>query len=108
MLFRSLGTAQGNPWLTAVFSQRWLCFLGEVGFSWYLLHMGVFQCVNAAGPASPVLRFALAFAGCCVVSWLGFHGVEAPAMRWGHRRLQRSRPEKAGESGGTERRRLAA
>lgn len=78
-----LATAQGQPMLAALFRNPILRFMGITGFGWYLLHMAVFQAINATFAVSPQVKFAIACASCAAVSWLAYVAIERPFMALG-------------------------
>jgi peptidoglycan/LPS O-acetylase OafA/YrhL len=83
--------AQGNRYLQAIFNSRILRFMGIVGFGWYLLHLQVFQIVNAyINPG--VTRFLVATVAIASCSWLAFVLIESPCIRAGKLLSRKIRP----------------
>ncbi len=64
-----------NKWLSA----KWLRYTGLVGFSFYLLHMGIIYNVNRLELPSYVLFFISA-AGTYIVASIGFYMIEKPSI----------------------------
>jgi peptidoglycan/LPS O-acetylase OafA/YrhL len=87
-------------WLARFFSNRLLCLMGILGFSWYLLHFPVFQLLNLIRerlaidiPAQNAFWFLMAWVTCAGVSWISFRLVEMPVMKLGRWLEGKTRPE---------------
>ena len=70
----------GNP-LNRIFNNRVLGYFGVVGFSFYLLHMLVFQYLNSTELADPRLKFLLSLFLVTSLSTITFHLIEKPSIK---------------------------
>lgn len=71
---------QSGP-VSAVFSNRWLVFLGEISFAFYMVHQIVIRYVGStslSGSEAAFMAFALSLAAATILHF----GVERPAMKW--------------------------
>lgn len=65
--------------LNKIFKQRWLRYMGIVGFSWYLVHFEVLKQVNTL-QVEPYQKLILSFICCAVLSGALFFLIEKPFM----------------------------
>lgn len=70
----------GNPLMNSFFSSGLLRFIGRVGFSYYLLHMAVFETLNQTDLSSPI-KFFLSFGIISSISWISFTMIEKPSIK---------------------------
>lgn len=77
-------TAQTQGVIYKIFNQQWLCYMGRVGFSWYLIHLFVIQQVNHLQLVPPLL-FLLSTMGCILLASVLFYLVEKPFIDWGRK-----------------------
>lgn len=78
----------GNPWLNQFFRNRLLRLIGKVGFSFYLLHMVVFQIINTFDIASPI-KFFISFVSILILSMTTFQIIEKNSINWSYRLINR-------------------
>ncbi len=64
----------GSP-VQRLFSWKPIRFIGIIGFSFYLLHMAIFQCINLT-EINPTLKFILAFLFTSLISLISFLSIE--------------------------------
>lgn len=69
-----------NPWLNKFFELRLLRFIGTIGFSFYLLHMAVFEQVNRL-EIHHTIKFFLSFVLISTVSYISYYLIEKPSIK---------------------------
>ncbi len=69
----------GNP-LNKLLSNRFLGYIGVVGFSFYLLHMGVFRAMNTFTDWTGSVKFFVSFALVLGVSTVTYRLIEKPSV----------------------------
>lgn len=74
----------GNPQLNKYFKNKLLRLIGKVGFSFYLLHMAVFEIINSTNIASP-LKFLISFGIVMLVSMTTFRLIEQNSINLSYR-----------------------
>jgi peptidoglycan/LPS O-acetylase OafA/YrhL len=72
----------GNPYLKKILSHWTISWIGKLGFSIYLSHMGIIYIVNYFNLA-PFAKFGLSIILCIAFSYLTFHIIEKPFMKLG-------------------------
>ena len=78
----------GNPLMNNFFSSGLLRFIGRVGFTYYLIHMGVFEALNQT-ELSPQVKFFLSFGIISGISWISFMIIEKPSIKLAYRLIDK-------------------
>lgn len=85
----------GNRLLQNIFSNSFLRFIGRIGFSFYLLHMAVFQFINSFILPEPV-KFITSFVVVTSISTITFYFIEKPSISFSYyliKKLGLSKPK---------------
>ncbi|WP_421889295.1 acyltransferase family protein [Marinoscillum sp.] len=80
-----------NPWMNSFFKLPFLRFIGQIGFSFYLLHMAVFEQVNRTD-LHHALKFFLSFILISLISYISYILIEKPSIKLSYRLLQKLKP----------------
>lgn len=76
----TLSLYMGNPKMTRFFKMHFLRFIGKIGFSFYLLHMVIFEIVNQFS-IHHTIKFFLSFAIISLVSYIFYIIIEKPSIK---------------------------
>jgi peptidoglycan/LPS O-acetylase OafA/YrhL len=69
-----------NSLLERIFKLRLLRFIGKIGFSFYLLHLAVFELINKTN-LDPSLKFFMSFLTVSGISYISYTLIEQPSIR---------------------------